>query len=92
MTYDSTTQAHPVMLDGAELKIGDEVIIARGPANPETDELWCGSMSRLIGQRGVYERYSYTPESDIRNFGAVAVRVTIDGAPWWFRLSEHQLS
>lgn len=91
MTYDSTTQAQTsgtVMLDGTELKVGDEVIIARGPTNPETDALWTGGMARLVGCRGVFDKYSEVPREDIANFGEVAVRITIDGNPWWFRLSE----
>lgn len=88
MTYDTTTQTPTVMLDGAELKIGDEVIIARGPANPANDSLWTQYMREFVGRRGVYDTPSPFLDSDIRNFGEPVVRITIDGASWWFRLSE----
>ena len=88
MTYDSTTQAQPVMLDGEELKVGDEVIVARGPTNPANDSLWTSIMRNLVGCRGVFDSLSHTTDSDIRNFGEPVVCIDIDGAPWWFRLSE----
>ena len=88
MTYDAATQAQPVMLDGEELKIGDDVVIARQPENPENDALWAGAMSRFVGRRGVVDRHSDNPSTDIRNFGEPVVCIDIDGAPWWFRLSE----
>jgi len=89
MTYDTATQTHePVMLDGEELKIGDEVIVARKPGNPESDSLWVGSMARLVGRRGIIVRHSRNPDEDLRNFGDVVVHITVDGNPLWFRLSE----
>ena len=90
MTYDATTQTETpaLTLDGAELKIGDEVIIARGPTNLDNDGLWTGSMRRLVGRRGVVERHSTSLDSDVFNFGAPVVYVHVDGNPWWFRLSE----
>ena len=83
MTYDTT-----LTLDGEELKIGDEVIIARQPADPDNDALWAGSMRRLVGRRGVVDLHSDNPSADLRNFGAPVVRITIAGDPWWFRVSE----
>ena len=52
MTYDATTQTEtPVLtLDGEELKIGDEVIIARKPADPETDNLWNNRMVPCVAR------------------------------------------
>lgn len=86
MTYDSTTQ--PVMLDGEELKIGDEVIIARQPADHNNDLLWASDMYRLVGLRGVVDRISTNPSADVSNFGGSAVHISVDGTRWWFRLSE----
>lgn len=89
MTYDAATQTHePLMLDGEELKIGDEVVIARQPEDPANDSLWTPYMAELLGLRGVFDSHSDNPSADIRNFGDPVVRITIDGAPWLFRLSE----
>ena len=88
MTYDSTTQAPPIMLDGTELKIGDEVIIARGPANPETDELWCSSMLRCVGKTGAVT-HIHNDHADWARYGASLINVKIlGGEEWCFRLSE----
>lgn len=88
MTYDSTTQVQPIMLDGEELKIGDEVIVARQPESPVADALWLTSMVRLVGRCGVYYTPSTQLESDLRIYGEPVVGITIDGSLWWFRLSE----
>ena len=91
MTYDAAAQTHePVMLDGEELKIGDEVIIARQPPNLETDGLWTQYMRDFVGKKGTVEQ---VPTSNLdrsahqRAYGDTIVRVNIDG-DWWFRLSE----
>ena len=88
MTYDSTTQVQPIMLDGEELKIGDEVIVARQPESPGADALWTPGMASLVGRRGVYYTPSTQLESDLRIYGEPVVGITIDGNLWWFRLSE----
>ena len=88
MTYDATTQTPALTLDGAELKIGDEVIVARQPADPDNDALWTDIMAHLVGHRGIVDRYSDSPSSDAANYGAPVVSVRVDGNPWWFRVSE----
>lgn len=88
MTYDSTTQVQPIMLDGEELNIGDEVIIARQPESPGADALWTPSMASLVGRRGVYDTPPPVLENDLRIYGEPVVRITIDGNQLWFRLSE----
>ena len=88
MPYDTTQASEPVMLDGAELKIGDEVIIARQPAYPDNDALWTDAMRSLVGKRGIVDRHSDSPSADAANYGAPVVRVLVDGNPWLFRVSE----
>ena len=44
MTYDAANPLTVVLLDGTELKIGDEVIIARQPEDPARDDLWNSEM------------------------------------------------
>lgn len=88
MTYDSTTQTQPVMLDGTELKIGDEVIIARGPTNPETDDLWCASMLHCVGKTGAVT-HTYTAPDAVLKHGSPLINVNVpDEGEWCFRLSE----
>lgn len=89
MPYDAATQTHePVMLDGEELKIGDEVIVARQPADPDNDDLWSSGMSHLVGCRGIVCLHSDTPTDDTIRLGAPVVDVRVGGSQWWFRLSE----
>lgn len=92
MTYDSTTQDQPVMLDGEELKIGDEVIIARQPPRPQTDTLWSISMLRCVGRPGSVVAGS-CESYDLRDYGSHIANIRVrfeNGATetWWFRLSE----
>lgn len=93
MTYDSATQTHePVMLDGTELEIGDEVIISRQPADPDNDDLWTPYMAALIGRPGSVTDLPRSL-SDHRDYGSpvVHVRVVLESGEtqsWWFRLSE----
>lgn len=91
MPYDAATQ-EPVMLDGTELKIGDEVIIARGPANPENDNLWNAMMVPCFARPAEVVQMS-TIDLDLRDYGQplVAARVLLESGEtqsWWFRLSE----
>lgn len=90
MTYDAATQteAPALILDGAELKIGDEVIIAHQPADPWNDGLWTGSMRCFVGRRGVVDHFPVNPRTDVRLYGAPSIGVKVDGGSWWFRLSE----
>lgn len=92
MTYDSTTQAQPVVLDGTELKIGDEVIIARQPPNPETDSLWCSAMLRCVGKTGAVTYFHReSPQHNLHVHGSdlINVNVNVPGEGLWtFRLSE----
>ena len=84
MPYDAATQTHePVMLDGEELKIGDEVIVARQPADPDNDDLWSSGMSRLVGCRGIVCLHSDTPTADTLSLGAPVVVVRVGGNQWW---------
>lgn len=87
MPYD-TAAKEPIVLDGTELKLGDEVIIARQPEDPANDDLWTSHMTNLVGCRGVVDRHSGNPNTDILNFGDRVVCITIDGNKWWFRVSE----
>ena len=87
MTYD-TAAKEPIVLDGEELKIGDEVIIARQPADLDNDDLWTSHMTNFVGCRGVVYLHSDTPTADTLNFGGRVVCTTIDGNHWWFRVSE----
>ena len=75
-------------LDGTELKVGDEVIIARQPADPDNDLLWVGVMFRLVGRRGTVDHLSGDPNADVSNYGAPTVHIRVDGTRWWFRVSE----
>lgn len=91
MTYDSTTQAQPVMLDGTELKIGDEVIIARQPevANIYDDSLWCAAMLRCVGKTGTVALPPRSDPADVRRYGTPLVYIRVPGEDeWCFRLSE----
>lgn len=96
MTYDTTTtQAQTsgtVTLDGTELKIGDEVIIARHPEDPTNDALWNNMMGPCIARPGSVEAVS---DRDLyrRDYGSPVIRVRVrleNGGTqaWWFRLSE----
>lgn len=90
MTYDSTTQAPPIMLDGTELKVGDAVIIARQPevANIIDDTLWCSSMLRCVGKTGTVS-YIHNDPADLWRHGASLINVEVPGDDeWCFRLSE----
>ncbi len=92
MTYDTTTQTQPVMLDGEELKIGDEVIIARQPADPANDVLWNSVMVPCFARHGAVVELSARP-ADFTDYGSPTVRVRVllesgETQSWWFRLSE----
>ena len=92
MTYDNTTQTQPVMLDGTELKIGDEVIIARKPEYPDRDDLWNLMMVPCFARPASVEGFSIQP-NDMAHFGQplVRARVALESGEtqwWWFRLSE----
>jgi len=93
MTYYTSTQTHePVMLDGEELKIGDEVIIAHVPTNLDKDNLWTSSMLHCVGRPG--SAVEVPCESyELSTYGSHIAHIRVrfeDGAtePWWFRLSE----
>ena len=94
MTYDVTTQTETptLYLDGTELKIGDEVIIARPPADPKNDALWCDMMVPCVARPGAVTDLP-SSLSDHRDYGAPVVRVRVvlergETQSWWFRLSE----
>ena len=92
MTYDSTTQTQPVMLDGEELKIGDEVIIARQPADPARDDLWNKMMVPCFSRPAEVVQVS-TTDLDLKQCGQPVVRARVllesgETQSWWFRLSE----
>lgn len=93
MTYDTTTTQTPtVMLDGEELKIGDEVIIARRPEDPTRDDLWCPEMVPCFARPASVVLVS-TQYADTAQFSQplVKARVLLESGEtqsWWFRLSE----
>ena len=91
MPYDTATQ-ELVMLDGTELKIGDEVIIARQPANPETDSLWNDMMVPCFARPAEVVQMSHS-DRDREAYGSPTVRARVllesgETQSWWFRLSE----
>jgi hypothetical protein len=92
MTYDSTTQAQPVMLDGTELKIGDEVIVARKPENPANDDLWNYLMVPCFARPASVVEVSIQ-SGDMTQYRQPLVRARVvlesgETQSWWFRLSE----
>ena len=90
MPYDAATQTHePLMLDGEELKIGDEVIIARQPevANILDDTLWSSPMLRCVGKTGTVT-HIFTDPTYVPIYGSPLITVRIPGeGEWAFRLS-----
>lgn len=90
MTYDTATQTQPVMLDGEELKVGDEVIIARKPnvADIYDDTLWCSVMLHCVGKTGAVTHIP-NDSADTGRHGAKLINVNVpDEGEWCFRLSE----
>jgi hypothetical protein len=61
--------------------IGDEVVVARAPADIRNDTLWASQMADTVGMKGAIRRFS-----DDRELTAYVV--LSNGESWWYRQSE----
>lgn len=61
--------------------IGDEVVVARSPADIRNDSLWASTMADTVGMKGVIRRVN-----DERELTAYVVLSS--GESWWYRQSE----